>query len=155
MTSPSSVLLTGGTGKVASCIALLLQQAGHSTVIASRKGTAPPGFTGVRFDWLDDSTYDAPFQVASNITSISLVAPGTSDPLPPMKAFIDFAITKGVKRFVLLSASVFEAGGPAVGQVHQYLIDLKVEFAALRSSWFMGELAILTCKKRISRSTTI
>jgi festuclavine dehydrogenase len=35
-----------------------------------------------------------------------------------MKAFIDVARTKGVKRFVLLSASVFEAGGLAMGQVH-------------------------------------
>jgi uncharacterized protein YbjT (DUF2867 family) len=144
MTSPSTVLLTGGTGKVASCIAPLLRQAGHPTVVASRKGTAPLGFTGVRFDWLDDSTYGAPFQAASNITSIFLVAPATFHPFPPMKAFIDFAITKGVKRFVLLSASVFEAGGPAMGQVHQYLINLKVEFAALRPSWFMGELDILT-----------
>jgi festuclavine dehydrogenase len=37
---------------------------------------------------------------------------------PQMKAFIDVARTKGVKRFVLLSASVFEAGGLAMGQVH-------------------------------------
>lgn len=139
MTSPSTILLTGGTGKVASCIAPLLKQAGHPAIIASRKGTAPPGFTGVGFDWLDDSTYGAPFQAASNITAIFLVAPPAFDPLPPMKAFIDLAITKQVKRFVLLSASVFEAGGPAMGQVHQYLIDLKVEFAVLRPTWFMGE----------------
>lgn len=148
---------------MARCIAPLLKQAGHPTVIASRKGTAPAGYAGVRFDWLDDSTYGAPFQAVSNIASIFLVAPATSDPFPPMKAFIDFGITKGVKRFVLLSASVFEAGGPVMGQVHQYLIDVKVEFAALRPSWFMGELASneirsladVLCAKKISRSTMI
>jgi festuclavine dehydrogenase len=60
------------------------------------------------------------------------------DVFPPMKAFIDFARPKGIKRFVLLSASVFKAGGPAMEQVHQYLIDLGVDYTMLRPSWFMG-----------------
>jgi festuclavine dehydrogenase len=138
MSSKPTILLIGGTGKVASSIAQLLKQNGHSTILASRKGTAPYGFTGCRFDWLDSTTFNAPFENAQNITSVFLTAPGVMDVVPPMKAFIDFARTKAVKRFVLLSASVFEAGGPAMGRVHQYLIDLKVEYAVLRPSWFMG-----------------
>jgi festuclavine dehydrogenase len=60
------------------------------------------------------------------------------DVSPPMKAFIDFARQKGIKRFVPLSASVFKAGGSAMGQVHQYLIDLEVDYTVLRPGWFVG-----------------
>jgi uncharacterized protein YbjT (DUF2867 family) len=139
MSSKSTILLLGSTGKVSSSIAPLLKQYGYPTILASRKGTAPPGFTGCRFDWLDSATFSTPFEKAPKITAVFLVAPPVMDVFPPMKVFIDFARTKGVKRFVLLSSSAFEAGGPAMGQVHRYLIDLGVEFAVLRPSWFMGE----------------
>ena len=138
MSSKPTILVIGGTGKVGSSIAQLLKQSGHHAILASRKGTVPIGFTSCRFDWLDDKTFNGPFQEAGNITSVFLTAPAVMDLFPPMKAFIDFAGTKAVKRFVLLSASVYEAGGPAMGQVHQYLIDLGVEYAVLRPSWFMG-----------------
>jgi festuclavine dehydrogenase len=138
MSDPVTVLLLGGTGKVASCIGPLLKQHGHTTIVASRKGNAPLGFIGCHFDWSESASFDNPFDIAPNITSVFLVAPPFADPFPPMKLFINFALTKGVNRFVLLSASVCEAGGPAMGHVHQYLMDIKVDFAALRPSWFMG-----------------
>lgn len=54
-----------------------------------------------------------------------------------------------MKRFVLLSASPFERGGPSLGQVHDYLAELGekggkeeggkgIEWAVLRPTWFMG-----------------
>jgi festuclavine dehydrogenase len=139
MSSKPTILLIGGTGKVASSIAQLLKEHGHPTILASRKGTAPAaGFTSCRFDWLDSKTFNVPFEKAQNIASVFLTAPAVMDVFPPMKAFIDFARPKGIKRFVLLSASVFKAGGPAMGQVHQYLIDLRVDYTVLRPSWFMG-----------------
>jgi len=59
-----------------------------------------------------------------------------------MKDFIDFAIQKGVKRMVLLSASTFEAGGMAMGEVHAYLKGLDgIEWAVLRPTWFMQNLS--------------
>ncbi|KAJ7486682.1 hypothetical protein FB451DRAFT_1534677 [Mycena latifolia] len=60
--------------------------------------------------------------------------------LPPMKAFIDFAIKKGAKRFVPMSAALLEAGGPGMGLVHAYLGSLQVElvcFARLPSSVYI------------------
>jgi uncharacterized protein YbjT (DUF2867 family) len=138
MSSKGTILLLGGTGKVGGTIAQLLKQHGHPTILASRRGTAPSCSTWCRFDWLDSTTFNFPFEKAQNITSVFLTAPGVMDVFPPMKVFIDLARAKGVKRFVLLSASIFEAGGPAMGQVHQYLIDLKAEYAVLRPSWFMG-----------------
>ena len=55
------------------------------------------------------------------------------DMLTPTKAFVSYALEKGVKRFVLLSASLAECGGPAPhGQVHEYIKSLGVEYGVLR-----------------------
>lgn len=138
MPAPGAILLLGGTGKVAGRIAPLLQKDSHEVIQASRSGKSAPGCKGCEFDWLDRATFNKPFENAT-VASVFLVAPAIMDMLPPMKTFIDLAREKGVKRFVLLSASSLEAGGPAMGQVHQYLLDLKVEYAVLRPTWFMGE----------------
>ncbi|KAJ7728781.1 hypothetical protein B0H16DRAFT_240299 [Mycena metata] len=131
-----TILLTGGTGKSATPLATLLLEAKQSVVLANRSGRVPEPFEGVRFDWLDPSTYTIPFDSHGDIDRIYLVAPGILNMFPPMKAFIDVAVQKGVKRFVLMSAGVLEMGGPAMGQVHQYLNTLNVEYSALRPSWF-------------------
>jgi hypothetical protein len=56
-----------------------------------------------------------------------------------MKAFINLATEKGVRRFVLLSASLLDVGdGPIMAQVSQYIASLGVEWAVLRPSWVMG-----------------
>lgn len=62
------------------------------------------------------------------------------DCFPPMKTFIDLAMQKGVKRFVLLSASLLDVGdGPMMGKVSKYVTSLNVEYAILRPTWFMGK----------------
>lgn len=142
MSSKGSILLTGGTGKVARRIAPLFSSNGNTVLIASRSGKCPPlaNATGVKFDWFDSTTYTNPFS-HSHINAIFLVAPPIIDCFPPMKAFIDLAVEKGVKRFVLLSASVLDVGdGPMMGQVSKYISSLRMEWAVLRPTWFMGEL---------------
>ena len=67
-----------------------------------------------------------------------MVAPMASDMLSATKPFTDYAIGKGVKRFVLLSSSAIELGGPAHGKVHEYLVEKKVDYGVLRPTWFMG-----------------
>lgn len=134
-----TVLLTGGTGKISSRITPLLSDNGKDVLVASRSGTSPVirGCKGVKFDWLDETTYGKPFENAS-ISAAFLVAPPIMDCVPPMKAFIDLAVKNGVKRFVLLSASVLEDGdGPMMGQVSSYIKSLKVEYAILQPTWFM------------------
>jgi len=143
MADKSTVLLLGGTGKVASNITPLLEENGYSTVIATRKGTAPPGYIGYKFDCLDSASYAAPFGKAPDIVSVFLVGPTVLDPSELLKSFVDFAVTKGVKRFVLLSDSVFEAGGPVMEQVHQHLIDRKLEFCYHAAHVFMGEVLLV------------
>ncbi|KAJ7255297.1 hypothetical protein C8J57DRAFT_1437138 [Mycena rebaudengoi] len=123
-----TILLTGGTGKTAIPLAKLLLQANQPVILANRSGKVPEPFRGTRFDWLDASTYSIPFEVDDKIDRVYIIAPLILDMVPPMKAFIDVAITKGVVRFVLLSSSMLEAGGPAMGQVHQYLSALGVQY---------------------------
>lgn len=135
-----TVLLTGGTGKIASRIAPLLSAHGSDVLIASRSGASPSltNCQGVKFAWLDASTYSNPFENAS-ISAIFLVAPPIMDCVPPMKSFIDLAIKNGVTRFVLLSASVLEGGdGPIMAAAASFIKDLKVEYAILQPTWFMG-----------------
>ncbi|KAJ7154761.1 hypothetical protein C8R46DRAFT_960870, partial [Mycena filopes] len=137
-----TILLTGGTGKSAKPLAQLLLQANQPVVLANRSGKVPAPFQGVRFDWLDDSTYTIPFDAHTDIDRVYLIPPHVLDMFPPMKAFIDVAVQKGVKRFVLMSGGLIEKGGVAMGQVHQYLHTLHVEYCVLRPSWFFDNFAL-------------
>ena len=107
--------------------------------MTSRSPPAAPKFPTTRFDWLDDTTWEAPFQQTSGqISAVYLVSPPVTDPLPPMSRFIDFARARGVRRFVLLTASAIPRGGIGMGKVHDYLASLGVEYCVLRPTWFMG-----------------
>ncbi|KAJ7280758.1 hypothetical protein C8J57DRAFT_1220051 [Mycena rebaudengoi] len=131
-----TVLLTGGTGKSATPLANLLHKANQPIILATRGGNVPAPFTGARLDWFDATTYNIPFEVAADIDRVYLIAPHVLDMFPPMKVFIDFAIGKGVKRFVLMSTTILEAGEVGMGQVHAYLAMLPSEYVVLRPSWW-------------------
>lgn len=138
-----TILLTGGTGKTASRIAKHLQTRNVPVLLTSRKGQAgvPAGFKGVTFDWADESTYNNPFNEDQNIETIYIVVPPPSPAYDGFKLtnkFIDVAKEKGVKRFVLLSASIVEKGGFAHGQVHAHLDSIGVDYAVLKPSWFFN-----------------
>ena len=140
-----AILLTGGTGKTSKHLARFLQESNISFLLASRKGgtAAPPGISAVKFDWLDFSTHENPFQhkfpIGESISAVYLIAPEVPDPAPLMNAFVDLAVHKhGVKRFVLLSGSSLIKGGHYTGQVWQHLEDLGVDHTVLLATWFMG-----------------
>lgn len=134
-----TVLLIGGTGKSGTPLVNLLLRAKVPVILTNRSGNVPAPFEGARFDWLDPETYGIPFEVDSGIDRVCLIPPPTLGMLPLMQAFIDVAIKKGVKRFVLMSASLVELGGPMMGKVHEYLSSMDVEYCALRPSWFFGK----------------
>lgn len=139
--SPSTVLLLGGTGKISSRIAPFLSQSGRTTLLASRSGTCKtnlPHVQGVKFDWFDESTWSPLFITHPTISSVFIIAPPIMDCIPLMKSFIDLSLQHHVKRLVLLSASLADiADGPAMGQVSDYVKELGVEYAILRPTWFM------------------
>ncbi|KAK0207009.1 hypothetical protein DFS33DRAFT_1318412 [Desarmillaria ectypa] len=133
-----TTLITGGKGKTALRLAHLLKDANKPFLVASRSAGVPADeFPSCRFDWLDTATYPNPWSKVEDIISVYLVPPQVLDMLPPMKAFIDYCREKGVKRFVLLSASVIEPGGPVAGKVHEYLAKIGVDYCVLRPTWFM------------------
>jgi len=119
-----TILITGSTGQTGSRLASILHAAGQPIVVASRSGVVPSSLTdtqnvhAVKFDWLDSTTFLNPFTtLPSSFPPIDRVylltaVRGVDDLLSVTKPFIDLAVTKGVKRFVLLSATTFEKGGP-------------------------------------------
>ncbi|KDR71663.1 hypothetical protein GALMADRAFT_254040 [Galerina marginata CBS 339.88] len=132
-----TTLITGGTGKTGGKLAQLLHDAKHDVLIATRSGVAPAPFKAVKFDWFDERTFENPFELDANIDKLYLVLPSVIDVLPVVKPFIDLALSKGVKRVVFLSASAVEKGGPAQGKVWEYLVDVGVDYAVLRPTWFI------------------
>jgi len=127
----NTILVTGGTGKTGRRVAKLLQQQGEKVRIASRQ--AAPGTT--HFNWIDPSTFEA---AAKGVRAIYLVAPtGVADLLLAMQPFLEHALVAGVQRFILLSSSAIEEGGPAHGQIHRFLKDHAPAWTALRPTWFM------------------
>ncbi|KAI8962580.1 NAD(P)-binding protein [Daldinia sp. FL1419] len=138
-----SVLLLGGTGKVGSRIAPLLHEAKIPFLVASRSGSAPDGYTGVKFNWEDESTWEPIF--ATPISAIWLVVPHADDQTT-IKKFVDLAVSKGTKRIVLLSSSAIKEGGMLMGKVHAYLRELgeagKIGWAVLRPTWFQENFLV-------------
>ena len=135
-----TVLVTGGTGKTGLTLSRLLKDANRSVLICSRSGTAPSPYKAVKFDWFDDRTFENPFKTDPNIDRVYLIVPSVIGQLSTVKPFIDLAISKGVKRFVLLTASQAEIGSPVLslmGKVHEYLLYIKVDYTVLRPSWFI------------------
>ena len=139
-----AVLLIGGTGKTSIRIARFLQDAKTPFVLASRKAQAgaPSGMPATKFDWLDSSIHENPFQHkfpnGAIIPAVYLIAPEVSDPVPSMNALVDLAVNKhGVKRFVLLTGSSVEKGGYYTGKVWEQLVDIGVEYCVLRANWLM------------------
>lgn len=133
-----AILLTGGTGKTSKHVARFLQEANIPFLLASRRveAAAPAGEPATKFDWLDYSTHENPFQHeisnGERISAVYLIAPEVQDPAPSMNAFIDIAVEKpSIKRFVLLSGSSLTKGGFYTGQVWQHLEDIGVDHTVL------------------------
>jgi ergot alkaloid biosynthesis protein len=136
-----TILITGSTGKTSIRIAQQLQALNVPFLVASRRDNI--GFPTTKFDWYDSESFTNPFDDTSStspINTIYLSPPLTMEPAPIVNSFIDFSITRGVKKFVLCAGTSAVKGGQFVGKVWEHLEELKadgVEFAILRPTWFM------------------
>lgn len=139
--SGKTILVTGGTGKTGGRVAERLIEMGYGARVASRSGeTRLAGAEAVKFDWMDERTYS---QSLDGVSGIYLVAPlMEADPYPVMSDLVHRALEQGVKRFVLLSSSLLEEGGPAMGAVHKLLKEVAPEWSVLRPSWFMQNFSM-------------
>ncbi|KAJ3502245.1 hypothetical protein NLJ89_g8977 [Agrocybe chaxingu] len=73
-----TIPVTGGTGNVGGAVARLLQAVNYPLIIASRMGVAGP-FKAVKFDWVDPSTFENPFNADPNIDHVFVIAPISGD----------------------------------------------------------------------------
>ena len=122
------ILVTGGTGKTGRRVAEQLAAAGAEVRIASRGGPHP-------FDWSDPATWDA---ALDGVSAAYLVGPPRGgDVSATVIAFVQAAMARGARRFVLLSGSPMPEGGPGVGQTHRWLHENAADWAVMRPSWFM------------------
>ncbi|KAI4104493.1 MAG: hypothetical protein L6R37_003236 [Teloschistes peruensis] len=126
-----TILLTGGTGKTSLRISSLLSSSKTPHILASRSPIPPSTqdssyATHFHFDWYDRSTWETPFSVSGQkVTAVYLLAAGLMDPLSVVGPFIEMARGKyGVRRFVLMSASLLEKGGWGLGKVHALLAEM-------------------------------
>ncbi|KAK3310647.1 uncharacterized protein B0T15DRAFT_564552 [Chaetomium strumarium] len=161
-TSRPAILVLGGTGKVGSRIVRQLSSydTNHLVLVASRKApssSSQPAENGndidkvrpVHFDWDNTDTWSNPFDTlpagTATINAVYIIAPPSLNAEALMNGFVDFARDRGVRRFVLQSASCVEAGGLLMGKVHAYLRELgqrdEVEWAVLRPTWFQQNFA--------------
>jgi uncharacterized protein YbjT (DUF2867 family) len=125
------VLITGGKGKTGRRVASRLTATGIDVAIGTR---TPDGPQDRRFDWADPSSASA----FDGCDAVYLVAPtDRTDHLAVMQPLLEEAMDRGVRRFVLLSASLLEPDGPMMGEVHGWLAKSATEWAVLRPSWFM------------------
>ena len=119
-------LVLGGTGKTGRRVAERLQSRGVATRIASRS-------TGIAFDWNDSATWDSALDgvTAAYITyAPDLAIPGATESI---RAFVDRAVERGVKRLVLLSGR-----GEEEAQACERIVQAAdVEWTIVRASWFM------------------
>lgn len=133
-----TTLIIGGTGKTGLILAKLLTDAGHSALLTSRKGAAPAPFKAVKFDWFDRSTFENPFNADPAIDRVYIIAPHGLHPGPIAKPFIDLAVARGVKRFVLLGGSHQTSEKPATGEIQKLLEESGADYAILKANWFQG-----------------
>ena len=101
--TPSTILVTGATGKVGRRLIPLLLRRG-TTVRAASRSPVPTraGIEPVRFDWTDESTYDT---ARKDVDAMYLVPGSTprADHAGYISALLAGAWDAGVRRVVLLS----------------------------------------------------
>ena len=128
----SRILVSGASGKTGRRVVEHLVDMGIQPRSALRTAK---GQDTVRFDWTAPETH---IEALEGVGAVYLVAPpGSVDPLSVMRPFLEQALQSGVTRFVLLSASSLEEGGPMMGQVHAWLRSNVPSWIVLRPTWFM------------------
>ncbi len=123
--SEGLTLVLGGTGKTGRRVMERLASRGVPTRIASRAGDPP-------FDWGDRSTWDAVLDgVSAAYISYApdLAIPGATDAI---RAFVERAVERGVRRLVLLSGR----GEEEAQQCELIIQQPDIEWTVVRASWF-------------------
>lgn len=126
VTPPDGItLVLGGTGKTGRRVTQRLRRKGIPHRIASRSATPA-------FDWNDRDTWPVALDgvIAAYITyAPDLAIPGATEAI---RAFVEMAVDRGVRRLVLLSGR----GEEEAQRCEQIVQDAGVEWTVVRASWF-------------------
>ena len=132
----SGVLITGGTGNTGRALSEALR--GHTTIKVASRNPQAGNDEHVFFDWYDPGTHDA---ALSGVDRVYLVPPiGDIDPMPAVGPFLEKARSAGVRRVVMLGSSLKLLGAPGMDELYAAVAQMP-EYAILRPSWFMQNLA--------------
>lgn len=127
------VLVTTPTGKVGSEVVRALGAKNVARRLALRDvSKAPAGEDAVAFDYLRPETWAAALE---GIDRIYLASVG-DQPADPEKAFVDLAVSKGVKRIVKLGAAGIENTDVPLRQVERHIESKGVEWTFVHPTWF-------------------
>ncbi|MBO9524424.1 MAG: NAD(P)H-binding protein [Nocardioidaceae bacterium] len=121
-----TILITGGTGKTGSRVARLLTDLGHDVRVASRSSAH-------RFDWNDESTWDAAVSgcSAAYLTfQPDLGLPGAD---LVIGRFAARAVTLGCRRLVLLSGR----GEDGARKAERAMVASDADWTIVRSAFFL------------------
>lgn len=125
-------LVIGGKGKTGRSVVKKLKERN----IDCLAGTRSPKIKGdIYFDWMDQERAVHAFK---NVDRVYIIAPTNStDHQAIVLPILESAKSLGVKRFVLLSASSLQMGGPMMGKIHEWVAKNTLEWSVLRPTWFM------------------
>lgn len=127
------ILVTTPTGKVGSEVVRVLASKGVSRRLALRDPSkAPAGEEAVRFDYADPTTWEA---ALTGVDRVYLAAVG-DQPAEPEKAFVDLAVSKGVKRIVKLGAAGIEETDVPLRRVERHIESKGIEWTFVHPTWF-------------------
>ncbi|HEY2057803.1 MAG TPA: NAD(P)H-binding protein [Amycolatopsis sp.] len=125
MTSETTTLVLGGTGKTGRRVTRLLTERGVPVRPVSRASEP-------RFDWADETTWAPVLDGAAAVYVTfypDLVVPWAA---PTIRVFCERAVARGVRRIVLLSGR----GEPDAAVSEQVVRASGAEWTVLRASWF-------------------
>lgn len=127
------ILVTTPTGKVGSELVRVLASKGVARRLALRDpAKAPAGEEAVAFDYLKPETWAAALE---GVDRIYLASVG-DQPADPEKAFVDLAVSKGVKRIVKLGAAGIEDTDVPLRQVEKHIETKGVQWTFVHPTWF-------------------
>ena len=127
------ILVTTPTGKVGSEVVKALAAKQIARRLALRDPSkAPEGEEVVEFDYLRPETWAKALQ---GVDRVYLAAVG-DQPAEPENAFVDLAVSLGVKRFVKLGAAGIEETDVPLRQVERHIESKGAEWTFVHPSWF-------------------
>jgi len=130
--NPTTILVTGATGKTGRRVTHRLRELGHQV----RAGSRTPSAGSPRFDWLDDATW-APALTGASAVYIAyapdVCVPGAVDAIG---RFTALATRLGVSRLVLLSGRGEPEAQRAERVVQEAAEAAGAEWTVVRCAWF-------------------